>query len=157
MRQTYVAGDKLFVDWAGGRAPIIDPMTGEVHEAHLFVAVLGASSYTYAEARWSETLPDWIGAHVNALDFFGGVPKAAVPDNLSAGIRAPRSVAGSLITRFDRRRERRSARSQRLSAIIGTLSGLRRNPVRNASESAPPSPTADRAGHCRNSCAGRYL
>src|SRR6266436_4043530 len=59
MRQTYVAGDKLFVDWAGGRAPIIDPMTGEVHEAHLFVAVLGASSYTYAEARWSETLPDW--------------------------------------------------------------------------------------------------
>src|SRR5258706_13481617 len=50
MRQTRVAGDKLFVDWAGGRAPIIDPMTGEVHEAHLFVAVLGASSYTYAEA-----------------------------------------------------------------------------------------------------------
>ena len=80
MRQTYVAGDKLFVDWAGGRAPIIDAMTGEVREAHLFVAVLGASSYTYAEARWSETLPDWIGAHVNALDFFGGVPKAAVPD-----------------------------------------------------------------------------
>src|SRR5712692_314163 len=89
MRQTYVAGDKLFVDWAGGRAPIIDPMTGEVHEAHLFVAVLGASSYTYAEARWSETLPDWIGAHVNALDFFGGVPKAAVPDNLKAGITKP--------------------------------------------------------------------
>jgi len=89
MRQTYVAGDKLFVDWAGGRAPIIDPMTGEVHEAHLFVAVLGASSYTYAEARWSETLPDWIGAHVNALDFLGGVPKAAVPDNLKAGITKP--------------------------------------------------------------------
>jgi transposase len=63
MRQTYAAGDKLFVDWACGRAPIIDPMTGEVHEAHLFVEVLGASSYTYAEARWSETLPDWIGAH----------------------------------------------------------------------------------------------
>jgi transposase len=52
MRQTYVAGDKLFVDWAGGTVPIIDPMTGEVHEAHLFVAVLGASSYTYAEARF---------------------------------------------------------------------------------------------------------
>ena len=80
MRQTYVAGDKLFVDWAGGTVPIIDPMTGEVHEAHLFVAVLGASSYTYAEARWSETLPDWIGAHVNTLDFLGGVPKASVPD-----------------------------------------------------------------------------
>ena len=89
MRQTYVAGDKLFVDWAGGTAPIIDAMTGEVHEAHLFVAVLGASSYTYAEARWSETLPDWIGAHVNTLDFLGGVPRAAVPDNLKAGITKP--------------------------------------------------------------------
>jgi transposase len=89
MRQTYVAGDKLFVDWAGGTVPIIDPMTGEVHEAHLFVAVLGASSYTYAEARWSETLPDWIGAHVNALDFLNGVPKASVPDNLKAGITKP--------------------------------------------------------------------
>jgi hypothetical protein len=89
MRQTYLAGDKLFVDWAGDTVPIIDAMTGEVHEAHLFIAVLGASSYTYAEARWSETLPDWIGAHVNALDFLGGVPKAAVPDNLKAGITKP--------------------------------------------------------------------
>jgi transposase len=71
------------------QVPIIDPMTGEVHEAHLFVAALGASSYTYAEARWSETLPDWIGAHVNALDFLGGLPKAAVPDNLKAGITKP--------------------------------------------------------------------
>jgi transposase len=89
MRQTHVAGDKLFVDWAGDTVPIIDPMTGEVHEAHLFIAVLGASSYTYAEARWSETLPNWIGAHVNALDFLGGAPKAAVPDNLKAGITKP--------------------------------------------------------------------
>jgi hypothetical protein len=56
MRQTHVAGDKLFVDRAGDTVPIVDPMTGEVHEAHLFVAALGASSYTYAEARWSETL-----------------------------------------------------------------------------------------------------
>src|SRR5216684_138922 len=89
MRQTYAAGDKLFVDWAGGRVLIVDSMTGEVHEAHLFVAALGASSYTYAEARWSETLPDWIGAHVNAFDFLGGVPKATVPDNLKAGITKP--------------------------------------------------------------------
>ena len=89
MRQTHVAGDKLFVDWAGDTVDIIDPMTGEVHEAHLFIAALGASSYTYAEARWTETLPDWIGAHVNALDFLGGVPKAAVPDNLKAGITKP--------------------------------------------------------------------
>jgi transposase len=89
MRQTHVAGDKLFVDWAGDTVPIIDPMTGEVHAAHLFVAVLGASSYTYSEARWSETLPNWIGAHVNTLNFLGGVPKAAVPDNLKAGITKP--------------------------------------------------------------------
>jgi transposase len=89
MRQTHVAGDKLFVDWAGDTIPIIDASTGEVHAAHLFVAVLGASSYTYAEARWTETLPDWIGAHVNVLDFLGGVPKAAVPDNLKVGITKP--------------------------------------------------------------------
>ena len=81
MRQTHVAGDKLFVDWAGDTVSIIDPLTGEIHEAHLFIAALGASSYTYAEARWTETLADWIGAHVNALDFLGGVPKATVPDN----------------------------------------------------------------------------
>jgi transposase len=89
MRQTHVAGDKLFVDWAGGTVPIINPVTGEVHEASIFVAVLGASSYTYCEARWTETLPDWIGAHVNAFDFLGGVMKAAVPDNLKAGITKP--------------------------------------------------------------------
>jgi transposase len=89
MRQTYIAGDKLFVDWAGDTVPIIDAMTGEEHEAHIFVAVLGASSYTYCEARWTETLPDWIGAHVNTLEFLGGVMKAAVPDNLKAGITKP--------------------------------------------------------------------
>jgi transposase len=86
MRQTHVVGDKLFVDWAGGKVPIINPVTGEVHEASIFVAVMGASSYTYSEARWTETLPDWIGAHVNTLDFLGGVMKAAVPDNLKVGI-----------------------------------------------------------------------
>jgi transposase len=52
MRQTHLAGDKLFVDWAGGTVPIINPATGEVHEAHIFVAVLGCSSFTYSEARW---------------------------------------------------------------------------------------------------------
>ena len=59
---------------------------GEVYEAHRFVAALGASSRTYAEARWSETLPDWIGAHVNALESLGRVPTAALPDNLKGGI-----------------------------------------------------------------------
>ena len=85
MRQTHVAGEKLFVDWAGDTIGVIDPATGEERRARIFVAALGASNYTYAEARWSETLPDWIGAHVNALAAIGGVPKALVPDNLKAG------------------------------------------------------------------------
>jgi transposase len=89
MRQTYLAGDKLFVDWAGDKVSIIDHLTGEVHEASIFVAVMGASSYTYCEARWTETLPDWVGAHDNALHFLGGVMKASVPDNLKTGITKP--------------------------------------------------------------------
>jgi hypothetical protein len=89
MRQTHVAGEKLFVDWAGDSIPVFDPITGAEHGARIFVAALGASNYTYAEARWTETLPDWIGAHVNALSAIGGVPKAAVCDNLKAGITKP--------------------------------------------------------------------
>jgi transposase len=89
MRQIHVAGEKLFVDWAGDTIPVFDAATGEEHRAHIFVAALGASNYTYAEARWTETLPDWIGAHVNALAAIGGVPKALVPDNLKAGITKP--------------------------------------------------------------------
>ena len=89
MRQTHVAGEKLFVDWAGDTTPVFDSTTGQERRAHIFVAALGASNYTYAEARWTETLPDWIGAHVNALAAIGGVPKALVPDNLKAGITKP--------------------------------------------------------------------
>jgi transposase len=89
MRQTHVAGEKLFVDWAGDTIGVIDPATGEERRARIFVAALGASNFTYAEARWSETLPDWIGAHVNALNAIGGVPKALVPDNLKAGVTKP--------------------------------------------------------------------
>src|SRR5712691_5941366 len=89
MRQTHVAGEKLFVDWAGDGIPVFDPITGAEHGARIFVAALGASNYTYAEARWTETLPDWIGAHVNAFTAIGGVSKALVPDNLKAGITKP--------------------------------------------------------------------
>lgn len=74
MRQTHVAGEKLF---------------GQARPAHIFVAALGASNYTYAEARWSEGLADWIGSHVNALTALGGVPKAVVCDNLKAGVTKP--------------------------------------------------------------------
>ena len=88
MRQTHVAGERLFVDFAGDTVPVIDGLTGEIRAAHVFVAVLGASNYTFAEARWSEGLADWIGAHVDALAFLGGVPKLIVCDNLKAGVTA---------------------------------------------------------------------
>ena len=86
MRQTHTAGDKLFVDYAGTTIDIFDGMTGEVLTAQLFVAALGASSYTYAEATWTQTLPDWIGAHVRAFEFLGGATALTVSDNLKAGI-----------------------------------------------------------------------
>jgi transposase len=88
MRQTHGAAEKLFVDFAGDTVPVIDPATGEERRAHIFVAVLGASNYTYAEGRWSEALPDWIGAHVNAFSAIGGVALAIVCDNLKAGVTA---------------------------------------------------------------------
>jgi transposase len=81
MRQVHPAGERLFVDYAGQTVELIDGATGEVRQAQVFVAVLGASSYTYAEATWTQTLPDWIGAHVRALAFLGGVPRQIVPDN----------------------------------------------------------------------------
>jgi transposase len=86
MRQHHVAGDKVFVDYSGKRVAIVDPDSGVVHDAELFVGVLGASSYTYAEASLTQTLPDWIGAHVRMFRFFGGVPRLIVPDNLKSGV-----------------------------------------------------------------------
>jgi transposase len=84
MRQTHVAGDKLFVDYAGQTVPVIDRDSGEERRAHVFVAVWGASNFTYAEATWSETKVDWIAAHVNALTYAGGAPALLVPDNPKA-------------------------------------------------------------------------
>ncbi len=86
MRQEHRAGEKLFVDYAGQTAEVTDPETGEVKEAQIFVAVLGASNYTYCEATWTQTLPDWIGAHERAFHFFGGTPEIVVPDNLKSGV-----------------------------------------------------------------------
>jgi transposase len=86
MRQTHLAGDKMFVDFAGRTMAIVIPVTGEVREAQVFVAVLGASSYTYAEAVWSQSVPEWIGAHVRAFVFIGGSVRLVVPDNLKSGI-----------------------------------------------------------------------
>ena len=89
MRQEHRAGEKLFVDFAGQTIPIVDPETGEISEAQLFVAVLGASNYTYAEACASQSLPDWIAAHVHAVRFFGGCCAILVPDNLRSGVTRP--------------------------------------------------------------------
>ncbi len=86
MRQTHRFGETLFVDYAGQTAAVIDRTTGEIRPAQVFVAVLGASNYTYAEATWTQQLPDWIGAHVRAFAFFGGVPEVIVPDNLKSGV-----------------------------------------------------------------------
>lgn len=80
MRQDHKAGDKLFVDWSGKTASVTDPETGEVRQAQVFVAVWGASNYTYAEACWSQEMHNWIGAHVRAFEYFGGVPALVVPD-----------------------------------------------------------------------------
>ncbi len=86
MRQEHVAGDKVFVDYSGKKIAIVDRHTGEIRAAEIFVAVLGASNFTYAEASWTQSLPDWIGAHVRMFRFFGGVPRLVVPDNLKAGV-----------------------------------------------------------------------
>lgn len=86
MRQRHIAGEKLFVDYAGQTVEIVDAMTGEIRQAQVFVAALGASSCTFAEATWSQQLPDWLGSHRRAFEFFGGVPKLVVPDNLKSAI-----------------------------------------------------------------------
>ena len=86
MRQSHRAGEKLFVDYAGHTAPVVDRESGELHQAQVFVAVLGASSYTYAEATWTQTLPDWCASHVRTLQFLGGVPECVVPDNLRSAV-----------------------------------------------------------------------
>jgi transposase len=86
MRQSHCAGKKLFVDYAGQSISVVNGQTGEVHEVALFIAVLGASNYTYVEATWTQSLPDWIGSHVRTFAALGGVPDIVVPDNLKAAV-----------------------------------------------------------------------
>ena len=86
MRQQHVAGEKLFVDYSGDKPHIIDQRTGEVFEVELFVAVLGASNLTYVEATRTQTVGDWCGSHVRALEYIGGVSRALVPDQLKSGV-----------------------------------------------------------------------
>src|SRR5438128_4244814 len=89
MRQVHHAGEKLFVDYAGKKPSIIDATTGEVIEVELFVAVLGASNYTYAEATRTQQVPDWIASHQRAFAFLGGVTAALVCDQLKSGVVSP--------------------------------------------------------------------
>jgi transposase len=86
MRQVHVAGDKMFVDYAGLRPRIIDPVTGEVTDVELFVAVLGASNYTFAEATRTQQVGDFVASIARGLTFFGGVPRAIVPDQLKSAV-----------------------------------------------------------------------
>src|SRR5258708_6783259 len=87
LRQVHQPGEKGFVDWAGATIPVHDPVTGEVWPASLFVMVLGTSSYTYAEATRDQQLTAWISAHIHAFEYFSGVPRLLVPDNLRTGVR----------------------------------------------------------------------
>jgi transposase len=87
MRQVHRAGEKLFLDYCGNTVPIIDAGSGEIRAAQIFVAVMGASSYTYAEATFSQSLPDWIGSHIRTFEFLGSVPALLIPDNLKSAIK----------------------------------------------------------------------
>jgi transposase len=87
MRQTHVGGDRMFVDYAGDTVPVVvDRLTGEIRDAHIFVAVMGASSLSFACATWTETLADWTDAHVRAFAYFGGAARLLVPDNCKVAI-----------------------------------------------------------------------
>lgn len=89
MRQVHRAGEKLFIDYCGQTVPVIDTSTGEVHDCQVFVAVLGASNYAYAEATFTQGLQDWTNSHVRTFEFLGGVPEILIPDNLLSGITKP--------------------------------------------------------------------
>ena len=88
MRQSHKAGEKLFVDYAGLTLPLTDPKTGEIRQTQIFTATLGASSYTFAEATLTQSIPDWIASHMRAFEFFGGAPQLLVCDNLRTGVSA---------------------------------------------------------------------
>lgn len=89
MRQIHPGGERLFVDYAGQTMPVVDAQSGEIRAAQIFVAVLGASNYTYACATWHQTAADWVGAIIGALSFIGGVPRLLVPDQPRALIANP--------------------------------------------------------------------
>ena len=86
LRQTYPAGERLFVDYAGMTMPVNDPVGGEPFYAQIFVAALGASHYLYTEATRTQQIPDWIDSHLRTFERLGGVPEILSPDNLKSGV-----------------------------------------------------------------------
>jgi len=89
MRQEHKQGEKCFVDYAGDKVPVVDPHTGEIRPAQLFVGALGASNYTYAEAVWTQEIESWINSHLRMFQYFGALPRVLVPDNLKSGVTKP--------------------------------------------------------------------
>jgi transposase len=100
MRQEHLAGEKMFVDFAGATLPITNPGTGEVTQAQLFVATLGASRYTYVEACSSQDIESWIAAHIRAFEYMNGVAAIIVPDNLKAAVIKPHRYEPKLNERY---------------------------------------------------------
>ncbi len=87
MRQTHRAGEKLFIDYSGDTVAVINAISGEITQAEIFIASMGASKYTYAEATWTQTLPDWIASHIRMFEHLGCVPEILTPDNLKSAIK----------------------------------------------------------------------
>jgi hypothetical protein len=140
MRQTHRAGEKLFVDYAGQTAPVIERHSGEVRQAEIFVAVLGASQYTYAEATWTQQSADWIASHIRALNFFDGCTEVLVPDDVPGniiGVMCPPPLCGvrAAFTGFSWRRPNAwehndySERSHLSSDSSSRHTGFRGNPA----------------------------
>lgn len=86
MRQIHKVGEKTFMDYAGMKMPWINPSTGEIHEAEIFVGALGASQFLFVEATITQSLPDWIQSHIHMWEYFGGVSEIVVPDNLKSAV-----------------------------------------------------------------------
>ncbi len=150
MRQIHIAGEKLFIDYAGSAVPIIDAATGEITQAQIFVATLGASNYTYACATARQTTDDWIGAQVQALEFIAGVPRLIVPDQTRALIKTPDRYDPEAAPDLDVGVGARRAAGAR-PARAQPIQGLVARPHRGSSAQNLPAPGARRqdAGRAR--------
>jgi transposase len=140
MRQIHIAGEKLFVDYAGQTVPLIDAVTGEITKAQIFVATLGASNYTFACATARQTSADWIGAQVLALEYFGGAPSLIVPDQTRSLIKKPvqlRSAEQPAVRRICDPLRLRPAGGQTLAPQRQTQGRVRRTGRRALDTGAP--------------------